>query len=89
MAFEVALGVVLDYGHAGEGLEVSSVGAGGPADAAGLEAGDVIVRLAGREVTDVYVHTEILSTLEAGEPVEVVSRRDGAAHAATVTPEAR
>ena len=89
MAFDVALGVVPDYGHAGEGLALGSVRAGGPADAAGLEAGDVIVRLAGREVTDVYGYTEILSTLEAGEPVEVVWRRDGAEHAGTVTPEAR
>lgn len=88
-AFQVGLGVVPDYGHASEGLALGAVRAGGPADAAGLEAGDVIVRLAGREVEDIYGYTEILSELEAGEPVEVVWKRDGERYAATATPEPR
>lgn len=89
MAFEVALGVIPDYGYAGEGLSLSSVRSGGPAEEAGLATGDVIVRLAGREVADVYAYTEILAELEAGVPVEVVYQRDGERHSTTVTPEAR
>lgn len=89
MAFRVALGVIPDYGFAGEGLSLSSVRSGGPADAAGLEAGDVIVRLAGRDVADVYAYTEILAELEPNEPVEVVYERAGERVVATVTPEPR
>ncbi|HUP20959.1 MAG TPA: M20/M25/M40 family metallo-hydrolase [Gemmatimonadota bacterium] len=89
MAFSVGLGVVPDYGFAGTGLAVASVRGGGPAHAAGLAAGDVIVRLAGREVADVYAYTEILAGLEAGEAVEVTYARGGAEQTATVTPEAR
>lgn len=89
MAFAVGLGVVPDYGFAGEGLAVSSVRGGGPAGRAGLAAGDVIVRLAGREVADVYGYTEILASLVADVPVEVVYRRGDAEMTATVIPEAR
>lgn len=89
MAFEVALGVIPAYGYAGEGLSLSSVRSGGPAEAAGLQAGDVIVRLAGREVADVYAYTEILAGLEAGVPVEVIYERDGERLSTKVTPEAR
>lgn len=89
MAFKVGLGVIPDYGHSGEGLSLSSVRTGGPADAAGLAAGDVIVRLAGRDVPDVYAYTEILASLEPDEPVEVVYERDGERIPATVTPEPR
>ncbi len=89
MAFEVALGVIPAYGYAGEGLSLSSVRSGGPAEEAGLAAGDVIVRLAGREVADVYAYTEILAELEAGVPVEVVYERRGERLSTTVTPEAR
>ena len=89
MAFSVGLGVIPAYGYAGEGLSLSSVRSGGPADAAGLEAGDVIVRLAGEDVADVYAYTEILAGLEPHEPVEAVVERDGERFTTTVTPEPR
>ncbi len=87
--FRVALGLVPDYGFDGTGLSVSSVRAGGPADTAGLRAGDVVVRLAGREVADVYGYTAVLAELEPDAAVEMVFLRDGAEITAPVTPEGR
>lgn len=86
--FDVGLGVIPDYGFAGEGLRLSSVRPDGPGATAGLEAGDVIVRLAGRDVADIYAYTEILSDLEAGEPVEAAIERDGDTLTLRVVPEA-
>ena len=89
MAFRVALGVLPDYGFEGPGLRLSSVRPGGPAGRAGLQAADVIVRLAGRAIDDVYAYTEILADLEADVEVPVVAERDGTTIELTVTPESR
>lgn len=88
-AFQVALGVVPDYGFEGPGLRLSSVRQGGPAERAGLRNGDVILSLAGQAIDDVYAYTEVLSGLKADVEVPVVAERDGRAIETTVTPEAR
>jgi hypothetical protein len=88
-AFRVGLGVIPDYGYADGGLLLQSVRPDGAAAAAGLQTGDVIVRLAGKDVADVYVYTEILAGLEAGVPVEVVVRRGAETITTEITPVAR
>jgi aminopeptidase YwaD len=88
-AFRVALGTLPDYAFAGPGVRLSSVRPGGPAARAGLEAGDVILRLDGREVADVYGYTAVLAELEAGRAVELVYSRAGETSTVAVTPEAR
>ncbi len=89
MGFQVALGVLPDYGFEGTGVRLSAVRPAGPAEWAGLRAGDVIVRLAGRAIDDVYGYTEILADLEADVEVPVVAQRDGTTIELTVTPESR
>ena len=89
VSFRVGLGVIPDYGYADGGLLLASVRPEGPAGAAGLQAGDVVVRLAGRDVADVYAYTEILAALEPDVPVEAVVRRGGETFTVTVAPEAR
>jgi hypothetical protein len=85
-AFNVGLGVIPDYGYTDGGLLLASVRPEGAAAAAGLQASDVIVKLAGQEVGDVYVYTEILAGLEAGVPVEAVVRRGAETFTTTITP---
>lgn len=68
-----ALGLQLDY--ASGGMVVQTVREGGPAAAAGLEAGDVILELAGHPVADVNEYTEVLNTLKIGRKVAVKIRR--------------
>jgi hypothetical protein len=85
-AFHVGLGVIPDYGYAEGGLLLSSVRPDGPAAAAGLQAGDVIVELAGNPVADVYAYTDILAGLEAGVAVEAVVRRGDETLTVSITP---
>ncbi len=61
----------------------------GAAAAAGLQAGDVILELAGREVADVYAYTEILASLEAGVAIEAVVHRGAETLTVSVTPTER
>lgn len=89
VAFRVALGTLPDYAFAGPGVRLSSVRPGGPAGQAGLQAGDVLLRLGGREIADIYVYTAILADLEEGRAVELVYARGQETHTVFVTPEAR
>ena len=70
-------GTIPDYSQDVEGLAISGVVGGGPADEAGLEGGDVIVGLAGRTVTNIYDYMYALDLLKVGEPAEVVVLRSG------------
>ena len=87
------IGVVL--GGAGpEGVELIGVSPGGPAEAAGIEAGDVIVEIAGQDLRDDPQRArgrlfEIMDGVEAGDEVTVVVERDDEARSFTVTADVR
>jgi Tol biopolymer transport system component len=84
------LGTIPDYaGSDVEGVKLSGVRAGGPADKAGLQGGDIIVEFGGREVKNIYDYTYALDAVKIGQPVEVVVLRDGERVTLTVVPEAR
>ena len=71
------------------GALVSRVTDGSPAADAGLQAGDVVTKLASVPVKNVYDYTYALGELKAGEEVEVVLRRDGHEVRLKITPEKR
>ncbi len=74
----VFLGTIPDYAQDGvEGVLLSGVVKGGPAEAAGLGEGDVVVELAGTELTSLYDYVGALNGLKPGEAVEVVVERGG------------
>ena len=75
--FRVSLGTVPSYGESTDGLKLDAVREGSPAAAAGLKAGDKIVKLAGREIRNVYDYTQALSEMKAGQAYEVELLRDG------------
>jgi Do/DeqQ family serine protease len=68
-----------------EGVLVADVMKGGPADAAGLRAGDVVVEVNGVRVREVPDLQRRVAGLAPGERVRVVVVRDGVRHPATVT----
>lgn len=76
-------------GYDVEGVKLSGVRAGGPADKAGLLGGDVIVEFAGQKITNIYDYTYALEAVKIGKPVEVVVLRDGLRVILTVVPEVR
>ena len=71
------------------GVMLDGVAKGGPAETAGLRAGDVITAVAGRSIENIYDFTYALNALKVGEPVLVEVSREGQAAALTVTPVAR
>ncbi len=78
-SFGASLGTIPDYTGTTEnrpGILLSGVRAGGPADEAGLQRGDRIVELAGREVRDIYDLMYVLRVVKPGEESMVVFERD-------------
>src|SRR5215207_1710117 len=87
--FRVSLGTVPSYGESTDGLKLDAVREGSPAAAAGLKAGDKIVKLAGRDIRNVYDYTQALSELKAGREYEVELLRDGQRLTVKITPAER
>jgi hypothetical protein len=74
-------GVVPEFGEReGGGVRVGDVRAGSPAAAAGVKAGDVIVRFAGMAVATLQDFTFALRSRRPGDRVDVTVLRDGEAH---------
>jgi aminopeptidase YwaD len=71
MGFRVYLGTIPNYADSNEGLLLDGVREDSPAAKAGLKAGDRIVKLAAREVRNVYDYTHVLGEMKAGEEYEV------------------
>jgi putative serine protease PepD len=66
------------------GAEIQSVRPGSPAEAAGLEAGEVITRVDGRTVRDPDDVAEVVSANEPGDRVEVEVSSGGAERTANI-----
>jgi len=75
----VYFGSVPDYSDegAGDGAKLSGVADGGPADKAGVKAGDVVIRFGGLPIRTLRDYTETLFRHRPGDKVDVVVRRDG------------
>jgi putative serine protease PepD len=67
------------------GLYVESVVTGGPADKAGLQAGDLITRLDGHASPDTALLARITVRAKTGDTVDVEYQRGGKTATTTVT----
>ena len=82
-------GTIPDYTTEVEGLRLSGVIGGGPAEEAGLQEGDVIVEFGGQAITNIYDYTYALDAVKIDQPVSVVYLRGGERRETTITPRAR
>ncbi len=71
------LGTEPDYRAQVEGVLLKGVKENGPAQLGGLQAGDVIVEIGEKTITNVQGYADVLDTLSAGETILVVVMRDG------------
>ena len=75
--FNISLGTIPNYADSTDGLLLDGVREGSPAAKAGLKAGDKVVKLAGRNIRNVYDYTDTLVDMKAGEEYEIVVLRGG------------
>ena len=86
--FRVSLGTVPDYAAQVDGVRLSGVRPGGPADVAGLRAGDTITRLGDREIHNLDDYMAAFAALKPGVEIVVVVQRDSAPIELRLTPTA-
>lgn len=87
--FRVSLGTIPNYSDSGDGLLLDGVREDSPAAKAGLKVGDRIVKLAGRDVRNVYDYTYVLGEMKAGQEYEVAVMRGTERLTLKITPAAR
>ncbi|MDA1229550.1 MAG: M28 family peptidase [Planctomycetota bacterium] len=84
------LGTVPDYAQSDvKGVMLSGVARGGPAELAGVKGGDVIVKLAGRKIENIYDYTYAIEALKSGQETEITVQREGKDVALKVIPGSR
>jgi aminopeptidase YwaD len=87
--FRVYLGTIPNYADSTNGLTLDGVREDSPAAKAGLKAGDRIVKLAGREVKNVYDYTYALGEMKANVEYDVELVRGNEILKLKITPAAR
>jgi Zn-dependent M28 family amino/carboxypeptidase len=76
-SFKVTLGVMPDYAFEGKGLKIDGVTDGKPASKAGMQKGDIVIKLGDTEVNDIQEYMKGLSRHKKGDTVPVKILRDG------------
>ena len=76
-AYRVTLGVIPDFSESEIGLRITGVRPDEPAAKAGLEGGDVIIKLGGRTIKNIYDYTFLLGEFKVGDETEVAVKRNG------------
>ncbi len=69
MGLRVTFGVIPDYADDPQGLRISGVRAGSPADKAGLQADDIVTQLGTTQIKNIY---DLMAALEKQEPGNTV-----------------
>jgi hypothetical protein len=73
----VYIGTIPDYSSQAEGMEITGVKAGSPAEKGGLQAKDVIIKFGKHDIKNVYDYTYALAEYKPNEEVDVVVKRNG------------
>lgn len=75
--FKVGLGVIPDYLFDGKGMRIDGISEDKPAQKAGLQKGDVVVKLGDSTIVDMMSYMRALSVFEEGDATKVIVDRNG------------
>ena len=75
--FKVVLGVVPDYLFDGKGMRIDGISEDKPAQKAGLQKGDIVIKLGDSAVVDMMSYMRALSAFNKGDKTKVVVDRNG------------
>lgn len=73
--FKVGLGVVPDYLFDGKGMRIDGISEGKPAQKAGLQKGDIVIKLGDSLVTNMMSYMRALSVFDKGDKTKAIVKR--------------
>ncbi len=73
--FSVTLGIMPDYTFSGTGVRIDGVSDGRPAQKAGLQTGDIILRLGDYPISSLENYMQALSKFKKGDATKVKYKR--------------
>ena len=73
----VSLGTVPDFEYGGDGVRISDVSPGSPAEKVGLSHGDIITQINSEAIHNLRQFSEFLKKLNPGDKVQINFMRDG------------
>jgi Zn-dependent M28 family amino/carboxypeptidase len=86
----VYLGTIPDYAQGDlKGVKLSGVSPVGPAAKAGVKAGDIIVKLGGKDIQNIYDYTYVMGEIKIGVETTITVERDGKPVELKITPGSR
>ncbi len=88
-ALRIYLGTIPDYTGNIVGVKLSGVRIDSPADKAGIRGKDVIVELAGQQITNIYDYTYVIDALKVGEETAIIVSRQGERVSLIIVPTVR
>jgi hypothetical protein len=74
---QASLGIMPEYSADAGGVPVGGLRAGGPAEAAGIKAGDVVMKIGDKSVRSIQEYMAALASLKVGDKVSVTFKRSG------------
>ncbi len=83
-SFSVSLGVVPDYLYDGKGMRIDGVSDGKPAQSAGMQKGDIVVKLGDSTIVDMMSYMRALGAFKAGDRTVVEFKRGDELKAAEI-----
>ncbi len=75
--YKVTLGIMPSYAESNDGMLIDGVQENRPAAKAGIQAGDVLIKIGKTPVKDIYGYMEALAKISVGETHPVTVRRNG------------
>ncbi|MEZ6097120.1 MAG: M20/M25/M40 family metallo-hydrolase [Pirellulaceae bacterium] len=88
-AMRAYVGSIPDYGGEVKGVLMSGATEGSPAAEAGIQAGDIVVELAGRKIENINEYAIVIGSLKPGVETTIVVERGGERVELKLTPAAR
>ena len=76
--FRVGLGVIPDYLFDGKGMRIDGISEDKPAQKAGLQKGDIVIKLGDSTIVDMMSYMRALSSFNEGDKTKIVVDRNGA-----------
>ncbi|HAY34849.1 MAG TPA: M20/M25/M40 family metallo-hydrolase [Ignavibacteria bacterium] len=73
---KIYVGTIPDYSFTGEGMKISGVKQGGPAETGGMLAGDIIVKFGNTDVKNIYDYMFAMGGFKPGDEAEITVIRN-------------